>query len=145
MVEELQEFVETPIDFLYYPEDYSSWTEKTSITLSNGILTKTTVRTFLMDDGDTEVMEKSVSQDFNKPNEPFELSLDESDILTEYNLSKMPTENNVVIAGNLQEEGRGKPDDSALAGGPLLGQSIASSFMQSQIAPIIEPKIKKKK
>ena len=52
---ELEAFVNKPIEFPYMPEDYTSWSEKTDVTNEKGVVTKTTVRTFMMDDGDTLV------------------------------------------------------------------------------------------
>lgn len=44
--EELQEFMSKPVEFPYVPDDYTSYTEKTTFSNDKGFVIKTAVRTF---------------------------------------------------------------------------------------------------
>lgn len=90
-----------PVKFNYIPEDYSTWTDKTTIENDNGVFTKKTVKTFIMDDDEEFVQTQSETKDFNIPNQPFEYDFDNSDILTNWNVSRGPTDQSVLMLGNI--------------------------------------------
>lgn len=54
-----------------------------------------------MDDGDVFVQTHSEKKDFAIPNTPFTFDFDNSDFLTEFNVSKGPTDLSIKIQGHI--------------------------------------------
>jgi len=106
LLSKMQSWLLRPMVFKREVEDYLSWTDKMTVTNEEGVVTKTVTRTFLFDDEEPLVLTQSETEDFNDPEQSviYDPNLSEqfSDVLTEFDPSKMPTEESQKLSLRLE-------------------------------------------
>lgn len=107
---DLSAWMHETMEFKREVEDFISWTDKTTATQEDWEVTKTVTRTYLMEDGETLVLHQSETRDFKNKNvteiyDPREVTYI-SDVLTEFDPCKLPTEQSQKMDLNLAEHSK---------------------------------------